>query len=122
MDYWFLISGAILSIIGTLFHGIAGQSRFMANVYTSDMPSLTKSLSLVNWHVFTIYLLISGLTLIYVAYYPSFYIATYPIIAVNVLGATLFIFLGLGNHKALLTMPGAYLMGGTALLSWLGIS
>ena len=85
------------------------------------MEGLTKSLSLVSWHVFSILLLISAITLFYIAYYPKFYIAAYPIIGVNLLGSLLFIFLGLGRHKALLKMPGAYLMGSTALLAWLGI-
>jgi hypothetical protein len=47
--------------------------------------------------------------------------AVYPIIGANLLGSLLFIFLGLGNHKALLKMPGAYLMGATALFAWLGL-
>jgi hypothetical protein len=40
---------------------------------------------------------------------------------VNLLGALLFIFLGLGRHKALLKMPGAYLMGLTAIFAYLGM-
>jgi hypothetical protein len=48
--------------------------------------------------------------------------AVYPVIAVNFLGSLLFTFLGLRNHKILLKMPGAYLMSGTALFAWLGIS
>ncbi len=121
MQFWFLIAGAALSLAGMMFHGLAGQKKVMENVYKSDMASLTKSLSLVSWHIYTIFLLVSGITLIYVAYYPDFYLATYPIIGVNLLGAALFIFLGLGTHKVLLKMPGVYLMSGTALLAWLGI-
>ena len=44
------------------------------------------------------------------------------IIAINLLGAVLFVVLGITNHGVLLRMPGAYLMGGTAVLAWLGIS
>ena len=108
-------------MVGMFFHGVVGQTKYMGNIYKSEMESLTKSLSLVSWHVFTIFLFISALTLFYTAYNPNFAMAVYPIIGVNLLGSLLFIFLGLGNHKALLKMPGAYLMGATATLSWLGI-
>ena len=54
-------------------------------------------------------------------YNPEFAIAAYPVIGINLLGSLLFIFLGLGRHRALLRMPGAFLMGITALLAWLGI-
>lgn len=118
---WFLILGAIISLVGMFFHGVVGQSKYMGNIYKSEMEPLTKSLSLVSWHVFTIFLFISALTLFYTAYNPNLAMAVYPIIGVNLLGSLLFIFLGLGNHKALLKMPGAYLMGATALFSWLSI-
>ena len=118
---WYLISGAFISLVGMLFHGIAGQKIYMGNINASHMEPLTKSLSLVSWHVFTIFLLISALTLFFIAYNPEFVMAAYPIIGVNLLGSLLFIFLGLGKHKALLKMPGAYLMGSTSLFAWLGI-
>jgi hypothetical protein len=121
MESWFLISGALISLLGMLFHGVAGQKKYIGNIYKSEMEELTKSLSLVSWHVFTIFLLISSLTLFYIAYNPDLAIAAYPIIGVNLLGSLLFIFLGLGEHRVLLKMPGAYLMGSTALLAWLGI-
>ena len=55
------------------------------------METLTKSLSIVSWHVFTILLFISALTLIYIAYNPEFAIAAYPIIGINLLGSLLFL-------------------------------
>lgn len=61
------------------------------------------------------------MTLIYVALNPNLYIALYPIIATNGFGAFLFIILGFSKHKILLKMPGAYLMGGTAIFALLGI-
>ena len=118
---WFLILGAIISLVGMFFHGVAGQTKYMSNIYKSEMEPLTKSLSLVSWHVFTIFLFISAITLFYTAYNPNMAMAVYPIIGVNLLGSLLFIFFGHGNHKTLLKMPGAYLMGVTALLAWLGI-
>ena len=65
--------------------------------------------------------MINNLTLIIVAYNPSLRIVAYPIIIINAIGAILFVYLGLGSHKALLKMPGAYLMASTAIVSYLGI-
>ena len=121
MEFWFLICGASLSFIGAIFHGVVGQKKYMRNIYASDLPDLSKSLSLVSWHVFTIFLFVSALTLFFIAYNSELVMAAYPIIGVNLLGSLLFIFLGLGKHKALLKMPGAYLMAATALFAWLGI-
>ena len=120
MDYWFLMIAAFLSLAGMLFHGFIGGKTYISNVNDSDMEALTKSLSIVSWHVFTIFLFTSALTLIYIAHNPEFAIAAYPVIGINLLGSLLFIFLGLGRHRALLRMPGAFLMGITALLAWLG--
>ena len=118
---WYLVTGALISLFGMLFHGVAGQKIYMGNIYKSEMEELTKSLSLVSWHIFTIFLFVSALTLFFIAYNSEFAMAAYPIIGVNLLGSLLFIFLGLGKHKALLKMPGAYLMAATALFAWFGI-
>jgi len=122
MDYWFLMLGAVLSIAGMVFHGFIGGKIYMGNVNKSDLEPLTKSLSLISWHIFTIFLFVSAVTLSYSAYNSDFVIAVYPIIVVNLLGAVLFLLLGLGKHRILLLMPGVYLMGATALLGWFGIS
>ena len=94
----------------------------MGNVNKSDLEPLTKSLSLISWHIFTIFLFVSAVTLSYSAYNSGFVIAVYPVIVVNLLGAVLFLLLGLGKHRILLLMPDVYLMGATALLGWFGIS
>ncbi|MDB4850360.1 hypothetical protein OAH72_00195 [Gammaproteobacteria bacterium] len=118
---WYLVIGALISLVGVLFHGAAGQKKYMGNIYKSEMEELTKSLSLVSWHIFIIFLFVSALTLFSISYNPELAMAAYPIIGVNLLGSLLYIFLGLGQHKALLKMPGAYLMGSTALFASLGI-
>ena len=122
MNFWFLIMGARLSLVGASIHGVYGSRLYMENINNSAMEPLIKSLSLVSWHVFTIFLLVSTFTLGYLAYYPNFSNVAYPIIAINLLGAILFVVLGITNHGVLLSMPGAYLMGGTAVIAWLGIS
>ena len=121
MINWFLLSASIISLVGMVFHGVAGHKIYMGNINGSDLESLTKSLSLVSWHIFTIFLLVSAIVLAYVAYHPEFVLATHPIIGVNALGSVLFVFLGFTGHRPLLKLPGAYLMGGTALLALLGL-
>ncbi len=122
MDYWFLIIAAILSFAGMVFHGFVGGRIYMGNINKIDMEPLTKSLSLVSWHVFTLFLAVASFTFLYIAHMPSAYLAAYPLIAVNLLVALLFIALGMSGHRQLLTLPGAYLMGATGLFAWLGIS
>ena len=121
MDYWCLISAAAISLFGAIFHGIIGGKIYMANINNSNMESLTKSLSLVSWHIFTIFLCVGAIALSIAAYIPAFTPVTYPIVAVNLLGSILFVFLGLSGHKMLIKMPGAYLMAGTALFAGLGV-
>ena len=122
MGFRFLMLGAALSLAGMVFHGFIGEKIYMGNVNKSDLEPLTKSLSLISWHIFTIFLFVSAVTLSYSAYNAGFVIAVYPVIVVNLLGAVLFLLLGLGKHSVLLLMPGVYLMGATALLGWFGIS
>jgi hypothetical protein len=112
---------AALSLLAAFFHGVIDGRLYMQNINSSEMESLTKSLSLVSWHIFTIFLLVSTFTFGYIAYYPEVSSGAYAFIAINLLGAALFIVLGLGNHRVLLKLPGAYLMGGTPLLAWLGV-
>lgn len=122
MEYWFLIIAGLISFIGMLFHGIAGHLKYIGAINDSALEPLTKSLSLVSWHVFTIFLFVGSAVLIYVAYNPATSLALYPVIVANLLGALLFVLLGLGKHRALLKMPGAYLMGFTAFFAYMGIS
>ena len=122
MEYWFLIIAGLISFIGMLFHGIAGHLKYIGTINDSALEPLTKSLSLVSWHIFTIFLFVGSAVLIYVAYNPETSLALYPVIVMNLLGAILFVFLGLGKHRALLKMPGAYLMGFTAFFAYMGIS
>ena len=121
MEYWYLIIAGLISFVGMLFHGIAGHLKYIGTINGSSLEPLAKSLSLVSWHIFTIFLLVGSVVSIVVAYYPATALALYPVIGVNLLGALLFIFLGLGRHKALLKMPGAYLMGLTAIFAYLGM-
>ena len=122
MTYYFLLAAATLSFAGAVFHGaIGGRIYYMQNIKSSNLEPLTQSLSLASWHIFTVFLVVGSGTLLYVAHNPAFMIAAYPLIVINALGATLFIFLALIGHAKLLRLPGAYLMAGTAILTWLGL-
>tara|TARA_B100001093_G_scaffold273003_1_gene260902 strand:- start:1579 stop:1950 length:372 start_codon:yes stop_codon:yes gene_type:complete len=121
MNFWFLIFGATIALVGMVFHGFVGQKKYMGNINQGELENLTKSLSLVSWHMFTIFLLVSAISLIFVAFFPVYKIAVYPLILANLLGALLFVLLGIGKHKVLLVLPGAYLMSFTALFGFLGV-
>ena len=79
-----------------------------------------KSLSLVSWHIFTIFLLVGAVSFFLVGFSLLLPIALYPLIAINALGALLFILLAVGSHKELRKMPGAVLMTATAVCGYLG--
>tara|TARA_B100001287_G_scaffold248925_1_gene228421 strand:- start:1624 stop:1983 length:360 start_codon:yes stop_codon:yes gene_type:complete len=117
---WFLISGAVLSFIGVIFHGFIGGKIYKTNINKSDLEPLGKTLSMFSWQFHTIFLFITSCTLMYIANDAEFSIAAYPIIYMNILGAIYFFILGVGNSEVL-KMPGAILMGSIALLAWLGI-
>ncbi|MEP4484977.1 MAG: hypothetical protein ABJ013_05070 [Halioglobus sp.] len=70
--------------------------------------------------MFTIFLVIGAVAFALVAFNRVPILAIYPLIVINAMGALMFMFLGLGNHKQLRKMPGAYLMGATALCGYLG--
>jgi len=122
MEYWLLMGGAALSLVGGLFHGVAGHKIYMGNINGSNLEQIAKTLSLVSWHMFTILLIVGAGTLVCIAYESTMALMAYPVILVNAGGAAMFIALGLGGHGQLLRLPGLYLMGGTSILAWLGIS
>jgi hypothetical protein len=122
MESLLLMAAAVVALGGALFHGYVGGKIYMGQVNTSDLVPLTRSLSLVSWHMFTVFLLVSGATLICVAMKPDLALLSHPVLVVNALGAGLFLFLGVMGHARLLKLPGMYLMAMTALLGWLGIS
>jgi glucan phosphoethanolaminetransferase (alkaline phosphatase superfamily) len=118
--FWLLMFAAALSLFGAFFHGVVGGRMYMNNVNRSDLEPLGKSLSLVSWHIFTIFLFVGAISFLLVGFSLLPSIALYPLIAINALGALLFIFLGFGNHNKLMKMPGAFLMAATAVCGYLG--
>ena len=122
MESLLLTAAAVVALGGALFHGYVGGKIYMGHVNASDLMPLTQSLSLVSWHMFTVFLLVSGAALICVAMKPDLALLSYPILLANALGAALFLLLGVMGHGRLLKLPGLYLMSMTALLGWLGVS
>jgi len=121
MAFWYLNIAAFIAAMGAVFHGYVGGRIYLGHINGSDLEDLTKSLSVVSWQVFTIWLAVSAGVLVCVSLDASLGLMVYPIIAVNALCALLFIFLGFTGHGQLLKLPGAYLTGATACLAYLGV-
>ncbi len=122
MAFWCLIGASIVSLVGALFHGVVGHRVYIGNVNASSLEVSGKSLSLVSWHVFTIFLVVGAATFAFVAFNPVRSDMALPLIGANAAGALLFVALGLSGHRLLLSLPGAYLMGSTAILAGIGIA
>ena len=122
MEASLFAAAGIIALAGALFHGVVGGKIYMGHIKASELLPLTQSLSLVSWQMFTVFLLVSGATLICVAMKPDLASLAYPVLVGNALGAALFSLLGVMGHARLLKLPGMYLMGLTALLGWLGIA
>jgi|TARA_B100001059_G_scaffold90555_2_gene89266 hypothetical protein len=122
MQFTLLMVAAAIAMVGAIFHGYVGGRLYMKNIRESQLASLTQSLSLVSWQMFTVLLLVSAITFIVVAWKPHLALMAVPLMGANALGACLFLVLSLMGHSALIKLPGLYLMGLTALLSWLGIA
>ena len=122
MEASLVTAAGIIALAGALFHGVVGGKIYMGHIKASELLPLTQSLSLVSWQMFTVFLAVSGATLICVAMKPDLALLAYPVLVGNALGAALFSLLGVMGHARLLKLPGMYLMGLTALLGWLGIA
>ena len=93
----------------------------MGHNKASELMQVTQSPGLVAWQMFTVFLVVSGATLLCVAMKPDLALLAYPVLAGNALGAALFSLLGVMGHARLLKLPGMNLTGLSALLGWLGI-
>lgn len=121
MSFWYLNIAAFIAAVGAVFHGYVGGRIYLSRINGSDLEDLTKSLSIVSWQVFTIWLAVSACVLVRVSLDASLDLMAYPIVAVNALCALLFFYLGAIGHTRLLKLPGAYLTCATAGLAYLGI-
>ena len=67
MQITLLMVAAAIALVGAAFHGYVGGRLYMQNIRESQLAPLTQSLSLVSWHMFTVFLLVSGITFMVVA-------------------------------------------------------
>ena len=116
MQFTLLMVAAAIAMVGAIFHGYVGGRLYMKNIRESQLASLTQSLSLVSWQMFTVLLLVSAITFIVVAWQPHLALMAVPLMGANALGTCLFLVLSLMGHSALIKLPGLYLMGLTCLL------
>ncbi len=121
MGFYFLWAAALVCAASVFIHGVWGRRLHDTAIRASDLPELTASVAMVAWDVFTVMLAVSGMALVYVAYNPSALIIVYPIMAMHLGGAGVFVWLMARGHRALLRLPGAFLMGGTGLLILLAL-
>ena len=122
MESSLLTVAALVALAGAVFHGVVGGKIYMGHIKASELMPLTQSLSLVSWQMFTVFLVVSGATLLCVAMKPNLALLAYPVLVGNALGVALFLLLGVTGHARLLKLPGMYLMALTTLLGWLGIA
>ncbi|HAT08942.1 MAG TPA: hypothetical protein DCS39_06785 [Rhodobiaceae bacterium] len=121
MDFYLLWVAALLCFASVYVHGVWGRRLYTGFMGASNLPEREKAVSYVSWDVFTVMLAVSGAALVYVVYNPSALIIVYPIMAMHLGGAGVFVHLMARGHRALLRLPGAFLMGGTGLLILLAL-
>ena len=68
IEFWLLMGAFALSLFGAFFHGMGGGRMRMNNINSSNLEPRGKSLSLVSWHNFTIFLLVGVITYIRVTH------------------------------------------------------
>ena len=121
MSFYLLWAGALVCFASVYVHGVWGRRLYTGFISDSNLPVREKAVSYVSWDVFTVMLAVSGMALAYVAHHPSMLAIVYPIMAMHLGGAGVFLFLILSGHKALIRLPGAFLMGGTGMLILLAL-
>ena len=88
MSYWFFVLASLVSFGSAIFHGLIEGRIYLEDITLSDMMTLSKSLRLVSWHISTKFLSVSSVTFAFLAYYPGFEIAAYPLIGMKFLAVT----------------------------------
>ena len=117
MSYYLFMTAAAICFLSVGVHGIWGRRIYLRLIAQTNLPAREKSISAVSWDVFSIMLLVSGLSLVYVALNPQDIAMAYPIIAIHLMGAGVLFRLIARGHKELVALPGAYLMASIGLLT-----
>ena len=117
MSHYLLMTAAAVCFLSVGVHGIWGRRIYLGLIAETNLPAREKSISAASWGVLSTMLLVSGLSLVYVALNPQDIAMAYPIIAIHLMGAGVFFRLIARGHKELVALPGAYLMGPVGLLT-----
>ena len=83
MEASLVTAAALIALAGALFHGVVGGKIYMGHIKASELMPLTQSLSLVSWQMFTVFLVVSGATLLCVAMKPDLALLAYPVLVGN---------------------------------------
>ncbi len=67
MQFTLLMVAAAIALVGAIFHGYVGAPDLYEKHPRESVSPLTQSLSLVSWHMFTVFLLVSAITFLVVA-------------------------------------------------------
>lgn len=117
MSYYLFMTAAAICFLSVAVHGIWGRRIYLGLIADTNLPAREKSISAVSWDVFSVMLLVSGLSLVFVALNPQAIWIAYPIVAMHLMGAGVFIRLMMKGHKELAALPGAYLLLAIGLFS-----
>ena len=117
MSHYLFMTAAAVCFLSVGVHGIWGRRIYLGLIAETNLPAREKSISAASWDVFSTMLLVSGLSLVYVALNPQDIAMAYPIIAIHLMGAGVLFRLIARGHKELVALPGAYLMGSIGLLT-----
>lgn len=121
MSFYLFMGAVMTAAVGAGFHGILGRRLYLAAIRAANLPPRTVSLSTVSWDMFTVWLVVSGLTILCVAFNDEAIWMAYPIMLMNLVGAAVFFLLMLVGHKDLVRLPGAYLLAVTGGLIYLAL-
>ena len=117
MSYYLFMTAAAICFLSVAVHGIWGRRIYLGLIADTNLPAREKSISAVSWDVFSVMLLVSGLSLVFVALNPQAIWMAYPIVAMHLMGAAVLIRLMMKGHKELAALPGAYLLLAIGLFS-----
>ena len=90
MEASLVTAAALIALAGALFHGVVGGKIYMGHIKASELMPLTRSLILVARQKFTVFLVVSGATLLCVAIKLALPLLACPVLVGNALGAALF--------------------------------
>lgn len=93
----------------------------MGFIAKTNLPYREKTISAVSWDIVTIMLLVSVGSLGFVAFNDHAIWMAYPIMLMNLMGATVFFAMIAMGRKELIALPGTYLMSAIGVLTLFAI-